>query len=273
MFGTRWHQLRSSWRCPIPSVKLRVMPTRWLVKTHERWRWPVTKSANCWNMLKFSVQNVPMSRCSMNMVQFNSLVWESKLKKCERYLGRHLTTQQSGRKLCHSIAAGFNLKQGWPQEKRSNRIMWPFAKIKDCDRGVLARDTFAFLHLPSWKCPTMYLTQSVFAIKALWNISDEKAVGLIKQHSHEGRKIQSWMVACAFASLAERACRCYQQTPLHMWWPGWKQALEIWCWSSTKKGQKDSSTWYANMGIKDSRIKSLLLLLWHSCLVNWPRFH
>lgn len=32
---SRWRQLRSSWRCPIPSVKLRVMPTRWLVKTDE----------------------------------------------------------------------------------------------------------------------------------------------------------------------------------------------------------------------------------------------
>lgn len=33
-------------------------------------------------------------------------------------------------------------------------------------------------------------------------------------------KFQRWMVACAFASLPNRVCRCHQQTPLHMWWPG-----------------------------------------------------
>lgn len=159
-----------------------------------------------------------MSRHSINIVQ--SMNWcGSKVKKCERYPPSIWSRNKSGRKLCHTVAAGFNLKQGWPQEHK-DQTKWcgRLPKSESATRGVWARNRFALLHVPSSKSPTLYRTQAAITTKPLWSITDEKGVG-VDQTAQPSRG--------AFAFLANRVCRCHQQTPLHMWWPGWKQALRV----------------------------------------------
>lgn len=159
-----------------------------------------------------------MSRHSINIVQ--SMNWGgSKLKKCERYPPSIWSRNKSGRKLCHTVAAGFNLKQGWPQEHK-DQTKWcgRLPKSESATRGVWARNRFALLRVPLFEMP-----------KNVPDTVSDYYQTTVKHYRWKG----SWADQTAqpsrgaFASLANRVCRCHQQTPLHMWWPGWKQALRV----------------------------------------------